>query len=44
MNYDILMIIYNNLVSADGNKKYKHLLKKLGKSKRLKNIAQIIAA
>ena len=44
MNYDVLMIIYNNLVSVDGNKKYKHLLTKLGKNNKLESIAQIIAA
>jgi len=44
MNYDILMIIYNNLVSVGGNKKYKHLLTKLGKNNKLESILQILLA
>jgi hypothetical protein len=44
MNGDILMIIYNNLVSADGNKKYEHLMNELGTRNRLESIARIMAA
>jgi hypothetical protein len=44
MNGDILMIIYNNLVSADGNKKYEHLINELGTRNRLESIARIMAA
>ena len=43
MNSDILMIIYNNLVNADGDKKYRHIVAELGKSKRLETIAQILS-
>ena len=42
MNGDLLMIIYNNLVNADANKKYEHLMNELGKSNRLESIAQIL--
>ncbi len=44
MNGDILMIIYNNLVNADGNKKYEHLINELGTRNRLESIARIMAA
>lgn len=44
MNYDLLMIIYNNIVSANGNIKYKHLMIELGKSNRFESIAKIMAA
>jgi hypothetical protein len=44
MNGDILMIIYNNLINADGNKKYEHLINELGTRNRLESIARIIAA
>jgi len=44
MNGDILMIIYNNLINADGNKKYEHLMNELGTRNRLESIARIIAA
>jgi hypothetical protein len=44
MNGDILMIIYNNLVSADGNKKYEHLINELGTRNQLESIARIMAA
>lgn len=43
MNSDILMIIYNNLISADGDKKYKHIVAEIEKYKRLENIAQILS-
>ena len=42
MNGDLLMIIYNNLVNADANKKYEHLMNELGNSNRLESIAQIL--
>ena len=44
MNGDILMIIYNNLVNADGNKKYEHLINELGTRNRLESIARIMKA
>ena len=44
MNGDILMIIYNNLINADVNKKYEHLMNELGIRNRLESIARIIAA
>jgi hypothetical protein len=40
---DILMIIYNNLVSADGNKKYQLIMNKLRNYKILESAAQILA-
>ena len=43
MNNDILMIIYNKLVSNEGNKKYKEIMTELGTCNRLESIAQIIA-
>ena len=43
MNNDILMIIYNNLVSNDVNKKYEHLMNELGTRNRLESIARIMA-
>ena len=43
MNKDVLMMIYNYLVSADGNRRYKHLMTELGKSNR-ESIAQILLA
>jgi hypothetical protein len=43
MNNDILMIIYNKLVSNDGNEKYKEIMTELGTCNRLESIAQIIA-
>ena len=42
MNSDLLMIIYNNLVSNDANKKYEHLMTELGTCNRLESIAQIL--
>jgi hypothetical protein len=44
LNYDVLMIIYNNIVSANGNIKYKHLMSEFGNCNKLESIAQIIAA
>jgi len=44
MNGDILMIIYNNLINADGNKKYEHLINELGTRNRLESIARIMTA
>jgi hypothetical protein len=44
MNNDIIMIIYNNLINADGNKKYEHLINELGTRNQLESIARIIAA
>jgi hypothetical protein len=43
MNNDILMIIYNKLVSNDGNEKYKEIMTELGTRNRLESIAHIIA-
>ena len=44
MNGDILMIIYNNLLITDENKKYEHLINELGTRNRLESIARIMAA
>jgi hypothetical protein len=44
MNGDILMIIYNNLVSTDGDKKYKDIINKIGNYGRLERNAHILAA
>ena len=44
MNGDILMIIYNHLVSVDENKKYNNIMSELGNSNRLKSVALIMAA
>jgi hypothetical protein len=44
INYDVLMMIYNNIVSANGNRRYKHLMNDLGKSNRFESIAQILEA
>lgn len=43
MNNDILMIIYNNLISAEGNNKYETIVSELGKYGRLESDAQILA-
>ena len=43
MNNDILMIIYNKLVSNDGNEKYKDIMTELETHNKLESIAQIIA-
>jgi hypothetical protein len=43
MNNDILMIIYNHIVSADRNKKYKHIMTELETRNHLKSIAKIMA-
>jgi hypothetical protein len=42
MNYDILMIIYNNLVSAGGNKKYKLTKEKVNILNKNKKITRSI--
>ena len=42
MNNDILMIIYNNLISAEGNNKYETIVSELGKYGRLESDAQIL--
>ena len=44
MNGDILKIIYDNLVSREGNKKYEYLITELGNRSRLECVAQIICA
>jgi hypothetical protein len=44
MNGDILRIIYDNLVSQEGNKKYECLITELGNRSRLESVAQIICA
>jgi hypothetical protein len=44
MNVDILTAIYNNLVSTDGDKKYKDIINKIGNYGRLERNAQILAA
>lgn len=43
MNGDILMIIYNNIVSLEENKRYYHLMTELGTCNRLESIARIMA-
>ena len=43
MNGDILMIIYNNLVITDENKRYEHIMTELGTRNRLESIARIMA-
>jgi hypothetical protein len=43
MNCDLLMIIYNNLLSANGNKMYEPLITELRTCDRLENNSQIIA-
>ncbi len=43
MNNDILMIIYNNLVSNDGNTRYEYLMTELENCNRLESIARIMA-
>lgn len=44
MNKDVLMMIYNYLVSADGNKRYKIHIKELGTYNRLESISHILLA
>lgn len=43
MNNDILIIIYNNIVSADRNKKYKQIMNELETHNKLESIGRIIA-
>ena len=43
MNEDILMIIYNNLINTDENKKYEHIMTELGTRNSLESIARIMA-
>ena len=43
MNEDILMIIYNNLISVDRRKKYKHIITDLRTHNKLESIAQILS-
>jgi hypothetical protein len=44
MNSDILMIIYNHLVSVDENKKYNNIMSELESRNRLESVALIMAA
>ena len=44
MDGDILMLIYNNIVSTEGNKTYKPIMTELGKYRRLECTAQILSA
>ena len=44
INIIILMIIYDNLVSADGDKKYQPIMNKLGVSNQLQRTAHILSA
>ena len=44
MNYDVLMIIYNNLVSKDGNRRYKSIMTELGIPNKFEKIARILTA
>ena len=43
MNEDILMIIYNNLINTDENKKYEHIMTELGTRNSFESIARIMA-
>ena len=44
INYDVLMMIYNYLVSSDGNKRYKSIIDELETHNKLESIANIIVA
>jgi len=44
MNGDILIMIYNKLITANENKKYEHLINELGTYNQLESIARIMAA
>jgi len=44
MNGDILMIIYNKIVSSEGIIKYNNIMRDLGNSSQLESIAMIISA
>lgn len=44
INNDVLMLIYNNIVSTDGNKKYAHLMSEQYNYGRLERAAQILEA
>lgn len=44
INNDILMIIYDNLVSADENGRYRTIMNKLGNYRILESVAQILSA
>jgi hypothetical protein len=44
MNYDVLMIIYNNLISKDGNRRYKYIMTELGIPNKFEKIARILVA
>jgi hypothetical protein len=43
INNDILMIIYNNLVDVDRQKKYKQIITELGTHNQLESIAEILS-
>jgi hypothetical protein len=43
IDIDIRMIIYNNIISTEGDKKYKHIINELEKYGRLENKAHILA-
>lgn len=43
LNNDIQMIIYNNIISTEGNSKYETIVSELGKYGRLESDAQILA-
>ena len=44
MNSDLLMIIYNNIVSADENGRYRAIMNDLENYKHLESVAQILSA
>ena len=44
MNGDILMLIYNNLVSANAYDKYEYIIRELGKCSQLESVARILEA
>jgi hypothetical protein len=44
LNYDMIMIIYNNIVSAEGNIRYKSIMNELGVHNQLERTARILSA
>ena len=44
INQDIIMMIYNNIVSAEGNRRYKSIMTELGAHNQLERTARILSA
>ena len=44
INHDVLMMIYNYIVSPEGNKRYMAIINELETHNKLESIAKIIAA